>query len=57
MTQLTIDVPFIIANDGKTLYGTGDEIIQHYYDFHLTMDMIERMERTIRLNQSLNIIY
>jgi hypothetical protein len=49
---VTINLPFNILNDGKTLYGTGEEIIQHYHDFYVTMDMIERMETTIRLNQS-----
>jgi hypothetical protein len=52
LTQLTIDLPFVILNDRKSLYGTGDEIIQHYKDFHLTMNLIEQMETTDRLNSA-----
>lgn len=49
---VTINLPFNILNDGKTLYGTGKEITRHYYDSYLTMRLIKQMETTIRLNQS-----
>lgn len=52
LAKLTLDVPFVILNDKKSLYGTGDEIIQHYKDFHLTIRHIELMETTIRLNEA-----
>ena len=48
---LTINLPFRIVN-GKTLYGTADKFISESIEFHQTMDLIEIMETTIRLNQS-----
>ena len=45
----TINLPFNFLNDSKTLYGTADEIIQHYIEFHQTMDLIERMETEQRV--------
>lgn len=50
----TLNLPFNILNEGKTLYGTSSDIVEHYLDFHRTMDLIEIMERNNRINQSLN---
>jgi hypothetical protein len=52
LTQLTIDLPFVIANDSKSLYGTADQITQHYLEFHQTMNLIELMETNQRLMNS-----
>jgi hypothetical protein len=52
LSYQTINLPFNFLNDGKTLYGTGDEIISHYLEFHQTMNLIELMETNQRLMNS-----
>ena len=52
MTQLTIDLPFIMANESKSLYGTVDQVIEHYRDHELTIQHIERMETQLRLHRA-----
>ena len=52
LTQLTIDLPFIIGNESKSLYGTVYQTIEHYHDHELTIQLIERMETQLRLHRA-----
>ena len=52
LTQLTIDLPFIMANESKSLYGSGYQIVEHYLDAAQTMKLIEQMETELRFRRA-----